>query len=160
MEILLFLYLPKVAFHRLLLAALLDGDRPSPQGTHADAIASYRFGFRFSDCALQIGAPVIFLFLRLRMPKFDEHLALHRADCLSSHGKLEMYDYAKEHLEELGEEQIRPKLLLTGSDLIAAGYRPGPGFKAMLEAAEDAQLEGSVKTKKQALRMVREMFPG
>ena len=96
----------------------------------------------------------------LRLPKFDEHLALHRADCLSSHGKLEMYDYAKKHLEEMGEEQIRPALLLTGNDLIAAGYKPGPGFKAMLEAAEDAQLEGSVKTKKQALRLVKEMFPG
>ena len=96
----------------------------------------------------------------LRLPKFEEHLALHRADCLSSHGKLDMYDYAKKHLEEMGEEQIRPTLLLTGSDLIAAGYKPGPGFKAMLEAAEDAQLEGSVKTKKQALRLVKETFPG
>ena len=96
----------------------------------------------------------------LRMPKFDEHLALHRADCLSSHGKLELYDYAKEHLEEMGEEQIRPQLLLTGDDLIAAGYKPGPGFKAMLEAAEDAQLEGAVNTTEQALRLVREMFPG
>jgi len=96
----------------------------------------------------------------LRMPRFDEHLALHRADCLSSHGKLDMYDYAKKHLEEMGEEQIRPALLLTGNDLIAAGYKPGPGFKAMLEAAEDAQLERSVKTKKQALRLVKEMFPG
>ena len=96
----------------------------------------------------------------LRLPKFEEHLALHRADCLSSHGKLDMYEYAKKHLEEMGEEQIRPALLLTGDDLIAAGYKPGPRFKTMLEAAEDAQLEGSVKTKKQALRLVREMFPG
>jgi poly(A) polymerase len=95
----------------------------------------------------------------LRLPKFEEHLALHRADCLSSHEKLEMYEYARRHLEEMGEEQIRPALLLTGNDLIAAGYKPGPGFKPMLEAAEDAQLEGSVKTKKQALRLVREMFP-
>ena len=95
----------------------------------------------------------------LRLPKFDEHLALHKADCLSSHGKLEMYEYAKQHLEEMGEEEIRPALLLTGNDLIAAGYKPGPGFKAMLEAAEDAQLEGSVKTKKQALALVRKMFP-
>jgi poly(A) polymerase len=95
----------------------------------------------------------------LRLPKFDEHLALHRADCLSSHGKLDLYEYAKGHLEQMGEEQIRPALLLTGNDLIAAGYKPGPEFKPMLEAAEDAQLEGSVKTKKQALRLVKEMFP-
>jgi poly(A) polymerase len=95
----------------------------------------------------------------LRMSRFEEHLALHRADCLSSHGKLDLYDYAKKHFEEMGEEEIRPKLLLTGNDLIAAGYRPGPGFKAMLETAEDAQLEGSVTTTEQALRLVRETFP-
>ena len=95
----------------------------------------------------------------LRLPKFEEHLALHRADCLSSHGKLEMYAYAKRHYEEMGEEEIRPALLLTGKDLIAAGYKPGPGFKAMLEAAEDAQLEGSVKSKEEALRMVRRLWP-
>jgi poly(A) polymerase len=96
----------------------------------------------------------------LRLPKFEEHLALHRADCLSSHGKLEMYEFAKQHLEELGEEQIRPPLLLTGDDLIAAGYKPGPRFREMLEVAEDAQLEGSVRTKAEALRLVRGMFPG
>jgi poly(A) polymerase len=95
----------------------------------------------------------------LRMPKFDEHLALHHADCMSSHGKLEMYEFAKKHLEEMGEEEIRPALLLTGNDLIAAGYRPGPGFKAMLEVAEDAQLEGSVKTRQEALRLILKTFP-
>ena len=53
---------------------------------------------------------------------------------------------------------MRPKLLLTGKDLIAAGYRPGPGFKAMLEAAEDAQLEGSVTTTDEAMELVRKRF--
>jgi poly(A) polymerase len=94
----------------------------------------------------------------LRLPEFDEHLALHRADCLSSHRKLELYDFAKERFEALGEEQIRPPLLLTGTDLIAAGYKPGPGFKAMLLAAEDAQLEGVIAGKEEALRLVLERF--
>jgi len=58
----------------------------------------------------------------------------------------------------LGEEQIRPKLLVTGEDLIAAGYKPGPGFKAMLEVAEDAQLEGAVATREEALRLIAEKF--
>jgi poly(A) polymerase len=95
----------------------------------------------------------------LRLPEFEEHLALHRADCLSSHRKLELYEFAKRQYAELGEEQIRPPLLLTGADLIAAGYRPGPEFKAMLLAAEDAQLEGVVATAEEALRLVRERFP-
>jgi poly(A) polymerase len=96
----------------------------------------------------------------LRLPKFEEHLALHQADCLSSHGKLDLYAFAKEQYEELGEEQIRPPLLLTGDDLIAAGYKPGPQFRVMLEAAEDAQLEGAVASKDEALGLVRERFGG
>ena len=94
----------------------------------------------------------------LRLPKFDEHLALHRADSLSSHGELGMYGFAKQHLEELGEEQIKPKLLLDGEGLIAAGYKPGPRFREMLDAAEDAQLEGVVSTPEAALRFVEDRF--
>ena len=94
----------------------------------------------------------------LRLPKFDEHLALHRADVLSSNKNLELYEFAKSKLDELGEEEIRPKLLLTGGDLIAAGYRPGPGFKEMLTLAEDAQLEGVVATTEEALALVRARF--
>ena len=97
----------------------------------------------------------------LRMPKFEEHLALHRADVLSSHGELGMYEYAKHHFENSAEEVIRPRLLLTGEELIAAGYCPGPQFRAMLELAEDAQLEGALSTREQALELVRAQFgPG
>ncbi len=95
----------------------------------------------------------------LRLPRFEEHLALHKADCLSSHGNLESYEFVRQHLEEMDEEEIRPSLLLTGEDLIAEGYQPGPRFRVMLEAAEDAQLEGRVKTREEALRLVRGMFP-
>jgi len=94
----------------------------------------------------------------LRLPRFDEHLALHYADVMSSHGMLGMYDYAKENYEQLGENEIKPRLLLNGQDLIAAGYRPGPGFREMLTAAEDAQLEGAVSTREAALELVRERF--
>jgi poly(A) polymerase len=91
----------------------------------------------------------------LRLQHFEEHLALHRADCLSSHGGLETYDFARQRFEELGEEQIRPTPVLTGDDLIAAGYRPGPEFRAMLTLAEDAQLEGRVTSREEALELVR-----
>jgi poly(A) polymerase len=91
----------------------------------------------------------------LRLPKFDEHLALHFADASSAHGDLSKYEFAKRKLEELGEEQIRPSLLLTGDDLIAAGYTPGPEFRRMLTLAEDAQLEGSIASKDEALALVR-----
>ncbi|HTU61222.1 MAG TPA: HDIG domain-containing protein [Polyangiales bacterium] len=94
----------------------------------------------------------------LRLPLFKEHLALHYADVMSSHGMLGMYDYAKENYEQLGEDEIKPRLLLNGQDLITAGYRPGPGFREMLTAAEDAQLEGTVSTREDALEFVRERF--
>jgi poly(A) polymerase len=93
-----------------------------------------------------------------RLPKFEEHLALHRMDCLSSHRQLRLYDYAKERYEELPEEQVRPVLLVTGEDLIEAGYVPGPRFKEMLAAAEDAQLEGLIQSKEDGMTLVRERF--
>jgi putative nucleotidyltransferase with HDIG domain len=91
-----------------------------------------------------------------RLQQFDQHLALHRLDCLASHGSLELYDFARQRFETLPEEQVRPHLLLSGKDLIEAGYRPGPQFSKMLALAEDAQLEGVVHTREQALELVRE----
>jgi poly(A) polymerase len=91
-----------------------------------------------------------------RLPKFDEHLALHRLDVLSSHGDLSLYDFAKRRREELPEEEVRPQLLVTGRDLIAAGYQPGPRFKEMLAVAEDAQLEGRIHTTEEGLELIRQ----
>jgi poly(A) polymerase len=95
----------------------------------------------------------------LRLPHFDEHLALHFADASSAHGDLRLFEFTRQKLAELSEEQIRPALLLTGADLIAAGYRPGPNFRAMLTLAEDAQLEGVIATKDEALALVRVDYP-
>jgi poly(A) polymerase len=89
-----------------------------------------------------------------RLPHFDEHLALHRLDCLSSHGNLTLYDFARKRLAELPPEAVQPKLLLTGRDLIAAGYQPGPHFKKLLALAEDAQLEGRIQTREEALELI------
>ncbi len=94
----------------------------------------------------------------VRMPKFDEHLALHRADCLASHGKLGMWEYAKEAWERDEPEAERPKWLVTGKELIEAGYRPGVAFKGMLRAVEDAQLEGRIATAEEGLQLVKREF--
>jgi poly(A) polymerase len=95
----------------------------------------------------------------LRLPAFDEHLELHRMDCLSSHGQLDSYRYSLEQLHTLPPEAIRPKPLLNGRDLIAAGYEPGPRFKKILTAIEDAQLDGHVETAAQAMELVAREFP-
>jgi poly(A) polymerase len=91
----------------------------------------------------------------LRLDRFEEHLELHRLDCVASHGNLENYEYVRRKLEELPAEQIRPKPLLTGSDLIAEGYEPGPMFKEILGAVEDLQLEGKLNSREEALEYVR-----
>ncbi|HEY2018865.1 MAG TPA: CCA tRNA nucleotidyltransferase [Bryobacteraceae bacterium] len=95
----------------------------------------------------------------LRLPKFAEHLELHRLDCLSSNGRLETYQLVKRKLREFPEEHLKPERLLTGADLIASGYEPGPLFSQILAAVEDAQLEGRISTSGEALSLVREMFP-
>ena len=95
----------------------------------------------------------------LRMPRFDEHLELHRIDCLSSHGHLDSYEYSREQLRSMQPEAIRPKLLITGRDLIAAGYEPGPRFKEILTAIEDAQLEGRLTSPKAAMEYAMREFP-
>jgi poly(A) polymerase len=95
----------------------------------------------------------------LRMPGFDEHLALHRADSLASHGNLSTYEFVREKLAEIPPEKIRPVPLVTGDDLIAAGYAPGPRFREILEAVEDAQLEGGLLSHDTALEFVKREFP-
>ncbi len=90
----------------------------------------------------------------LRLPRFGEHLQLHWLDCSSSHNLLGLYEFAKEHYERTPEVEVRPKLLVTGRDLIAAGYTPGPRFKELLAMAEDAQLEGRIRSTEEGLRLV------
>jgi putative nucleotidyltransferase with HDIG domain len=94
----------------------------------------------------------------LRMENFAEHLELHRLDCLASHGKLDTYKFVRSRLAELGAEDLKPRPLLTGRDLIAAGYEPGPAFGRMLAAVEDAQLEARVGSREEALALVRAEF--
>ena len=93
-----------------------------------------------------------------RLERFEEHLALHRMDCVAGSGYLEHWEFVREKWLSMPEETVRPKPLITGRELIAAGYRPGAGFKEMLRAVEDAQLEGMIASADEARRLVRERF--
>jgi poly(A) polymerase len=95
----------------------------------------------------------------VRLPRFEEHLELHRLDCLSSHRNLEAYEFVRRFLAETPPEQVRPQRLVTGEDLKEMGYRPGPQFKLILQAVEDAQLDGALSDRDRALAFVRERFP-
>lgn len=92
----------------------------------------------------------------VRLPEFDEHLELHLLDCSSSHGNLNNYEFVKQFLRNTPPEQVRPLKLISGDDLIALGLRPGPEFKAILEAVEEAQLNGTLESREGALQFARE----
>jgi poly(A) polymerase len=90
----------------------------------------------------------------LRQPDFFLHLELHRLDCLGSHGLLDHHEFCLQKLEEYSKEELRPSPLLTGEDLIGMGYIPGPVFREILRAVEDAQLSGEVSDAKEARGLV------
>ena len=94
----------------------------------------------------------------VRMPRFDEHMALHRLDCVSSHGNLDSYEFVRRFLAETPPEQVRPKRLLGGDDLLEMGYSPGPQFAQILREVEDYQLEGLIRTREDAKEHVRRKF--
>ncbi len=90
---------------------------------------------------------------------FDEEIELHRVDCASSHGALDNYDFLKAKAEEFANEPLIPPPLLTGHDLMALGWQPGPHFGKVLEAVQTAQLEGTLTSTDQALAWVKENYP-
>ncbi|MGE0825318.1 MAG: CCA tRNA nucleotidyltransferase [Candidatus Binatia bacterium] len=94
----------------------------------------------------------------LREEGIEELLELSRLDALSSSSDLRPYEFCRQKLAELGPEQIAPPRLLTGRDLMALGLPPGPRFKEILQAVEDAQLEGQLHTHEEALVWVTQQY--
>ena len=129
--------------------------RFSNDETH-QIVALVEHHMRFAD-APQMKSSTLKRFFRLS--GFDEHLALHRMDCMAAHKHLENYEYVRERWQSTPQEDVRPPRLITGRELIAAGYKPGERFREMLQAVEDAQLEGAIATPEEALELVRRQFP-
>ena len=94
----------------------------------------------------------------VRLPHFEEHMELHRLDCLSSRRNLDSYGAVQRFLAETPEKEVRPQRVLTGTDLSEMGYIPGPLFSEILKAVEDAQLEGQIATKGEAEEFVRRKY--
>ena len=92
----------------------------------------------------------------LARPGFGDELELHRADCLGSHAMLDNYEFLQAKREEFSAEPLIPKPFITGHDLIQLGLKPGPEFKAILEAAQNRQLEGGFADRDAALAWLRE----
>jgi poly(A) polymerase len=91
-------------------------------------------------------------------PGFENEMELHRVDCQSSHAMLDNYDFLRAKQEEFANEPLIPPPLLTGNDLIALGWKPGPKFKAVLEAVQTRQLEGTLSSHEEALEWVKHEY--
>lgn len=88
-------------------------------------------------------------------PTWPDELALHRVDCLGSNGMLDNYEFMVRKAGEFSIEPLIPRPLMTGHDLIALGWKPGKGVGQTLSALQDAQLEGLVSTREQALEWLK-----
>jgi len=91
----------------------------------------------------------------VRLARFAEHLELHRLDCLASHGNLDIYNFVHRFLVETPPEKVSPPKLVTGDDLKDMGLAPGPRFKQILLAIEEAQLDGRLQDRKSALQFAK-----
>jgi poly(A) polymerase len=94
----------------------------------------------------------------LREDGIDELLELARIDATASSGDLQYYEFCRARLASLSEEQMHPPALVTGRDLIALGFTPGPRFKEILHAVEEQQLDGALADREAALSWVREHY--
>ncbi len=88
---------------------------------------------------------------------YKELEELCRIDALASSGDLSDYYFCREMFEKLSKEEVKPKPLITGHDLIAIGLTPGPAFKHILTKIEDEQLDGNITTKEEALKKAQEL---
>ncbi len=94
----------------------------------------------------------------VRLPRFEEHLALHKLDCLSSHRNLEAYEFVMEFLRTTPPEVVRPAKLVKGEDVLSLGYKPGPLVGKILAAVEEAQLNGELASREDAISFVDSKF--
>lgn len=91
----------------------------------------------------------------LARPTIEDEMELHRVDCLGSHGLLDNYELLRAKQVEFSNAPLIPPPLISGRDLIADGYRPGPLFKKILDSVEAMQLDGAVTTPEEALAWVK-----
>jgi poly(A) polymerase len=96
----------------------------------------------------------------VRLPRFEEHLDLHRLDCLSSNRNLEAYEFVKEFVSKTPPEVVRPPRLLDGNDVLDMGFPAGPIVGRILASVEEAQLNGEVGSSAEARSFVQHHFGG
>ena len=91
-------------------------------------------------------------------PHFEDELELHRVDCASSHGMLDNFEFLLQKREEFAQEPLIPPPLVSGRDVIALGWKPGPKIGEILEAVQTRQLEGTLASREDALAWLKDEF--
>jgi poly(A) polymerase len=91
----------------------------------------------------------------ISIPYFEEHLALHRADCAASGKGLDHYNFVLKKIKSIPEGEINPSKILNGKDLLELGLERGPMFGVILNDVRDRQLEGELKTRQESLDYVK-----
>ena len=94
----------------------------------------------------------------LSMENFNEHLELHRLDCLASHGNLDNYNFCVEKLKDFPQDILKPPQLISGKDLINMGFSPSPLFGKILKEIEALQLEEKIKNRNEAIKYIKEKY--
>ncbi len=84
-------------------------------------------------------------------PNFSLELELHRLDCIACHGIMTGFVFLLDELRRAPDRAVLPEPLVMGRDLVAAGRRPGPGFRRALDAVYDRQLAGEFGSREEAL---------
>lgn len=123
-----------------------------PRKQMDEIVAVVEQHMQFKDVRQMRKATLRRLLLR---PTFPLELALHRLDCLGSHGRLDHYEFLVAEAEALARQPAVKPPLLTGDDLLALGLPPGPEIGALLAEARDLQLQDELQTRAEALAWLR-----
>jgi poly(A) polymerase len=127
-----------------------------PRKQTEEIVACVRNHMQFKDVRQMRQATLRRLLLRKTFPL---ELALHRLDCLGSHGNLDHYEFLLAQAKELKRRPaIRPPLL-TGKDLIKLGMKPGPAMGELLGEIREKQLADELKTTRQARAWLKKRLP-
>jgi len=123
-----------------------------PRKQIEEVATAVRHHMQFKDAPQMRKATLRRMLLR---DTFPLELALHRLDCLGSHGMLDIYDFLVAQSAELAKQpEIRPPLL-TGLDLIKLGLKPGPAMGELLAEMREKQLQDELKTPDEARDWVK-----
>lgn len=92
-------------------------------------------------------------------PLFDDLVKLYKYDVLASDKNLANYFNLLRRIGEIREELKKepPVRLITGYDIMDLGVKPGPIISEIMSKVEDAQLEGIIKTREDALKYLKDL---